>query len=191
MENPDSLSRKLTKVKSLNGETNLKTVSLVSFATIKKIQSRNTTIINSSNISMLHTIIIRTGGKTLGISKRTLTSKTKTAYKIIAIILVTSTISGIQVLHVNLTKTSAIITHSKRRISRCWQDHLKRILITSTNMTIISISRQFTNNCHHLIGIKRVRKDFKHFASLCDGKTRSTLNTSTVSFNNAICQLHL
>ena len=191
MENPDSLVGKLSKIIVLNSKTNLKTISLVSFASIKKIQSRNTAVINSGNIGILSSIKIRTGSKTLGISKRTFTAKTKTTYKIVAIILIRSTVSCIQVLHIALTKPSAIITHCKRRISRCWQDHLEGILIASTNMTVISISRQFTNNCHYLIGIKRVRKDFKHFASLSDCKTRLATNTSTMSLNNAICQLHL
>ena len=191
VENPNSLIGKLTKIVILNSKTDFKTISLISFASIKKIQRRNTAVINSGNIGILSSIKIRTGSKTLGISKRTLAPKTKATYKIVAIILVRRTVSCIQVLHISLTKTSAIITHGKRRISRCWQDHLEGILITSTNMTIISISRQFTNNCHHLIGIERIRKDFKHFAGLSDCKTRLATNTSTMSLNNAICQLHL
>ena len=156
MEDTNSLLTKLREIVLLNSKTNFQTIRLICVCRIKQIQGWNTTIINSSNISMLHTIVIRTSGKTLGISKRTFTSKTKTAHKIIAIILVTSTIGGIQTFHILLTKTSTIITHGKRRISRCWQDHLKGILITSTNVTVISISRQFTNSRHYFVRVKRV-----------------------------------
>ena len=100
MENPNSLTSKLSKIMVLNSKTDFKTISLVGFTSIKKIQSRNTAIINSGNIGILNSIKIRTSSKTLGISKWTLTSKTKTTNKIVAIILVRSTISRIKVLHI-------------------------------------------------------------------------------------------
>ena len=72
MENSNSLTRKLTKIVSLYCKTNLKTIRLGSFAGVNKVEVWNTSIINSSNIGILHTIKIRGGSKTLGISKRTL-----------------------------------------------------------------------------------------------------------------------
>ena len=156
MKNTNSLLTKFIEIVLLNSKTNFQTIRLICFCRIKKIQCWNTTIINSSNISILCAVIIRTSSKTLSISEWTLTSKTKTTYKIITVILVAGTIGCVKTLHILLTKTSAIITHRKRRISRCWQDNLEGILIASTNMTIISISRQFTNSRHYFVRIKRV-----------------------------------
>ena len=72
MENSNSLAREFAKIVNLYCKTNLKTIRFGSFAGMNKIKIRNTSIINSSNISILHTIKIRSGSKTLGISKRTL-----------------------------------------------------------------------------------------------------------------------
>ena len=63
-------------------------------------------------------------------------------------------------------------------------------MIASTNVRIVSISCKFTNNCHNLIGIQRIRKDLKHFAGLCDAKLIRTIDTDTVDFDCTICKFH-
>ena len=184
------LIRKLTKIILLNSKADFKTIRFRCFSDPKKIQTRNTAFVHSRNIVVRFSVVVRCCAKTLSISKWTLRPKTKTAHKIITIILVRSTIRCIQFLHIFLTKTSTIITHGKIRISLSGQNNLKRILITCCYMSIISISRKLTNNCHNLIGIKRIRKDFKHFASLSDCKLIRTIKPATVNLNRAICQLH-
>ena len=72
MEDTNRFLTKFIEVMLLNSKTNFKTIRFVSINAVKKIQCGNTTIINSSNISILLAIIKRCGGKTLGISKRTL-----------------------------------------------------------------------------------------------------------------------